>query len=115
VISLEAAIHQITERPAAYFGMVDRGTIREGYHADLVVFDPATVAGRPMSRRHDLPGDSEAYRIYAEADGIDHVIVNGVEIVRQGEHTGALPGKLLRSGRDTRTVPLDALREKAPA
>jgi N-acyl-D-aspartate/D-glutamate deacylase len=115
VISLEAAIHQISERPAAYFGIVGRGSIREGYYADLVVFDPATVAGRPMTRRHDLPGDDEAYRIYAEADGIDHVIVNGVEIVRRGEHTGALPGTLLRSGRDTRTVPLDALREKAAA
>jgi N-acyl-D-aspartate/D-glutamate deacylase len=115
VIALEAAIHQITERPAVYFGMVDRGAIREGYHADLVVFDPATVASRPMGRRHDLPGDAEAYRIYAEAEGIDHVIVNGVEIVRHGEHTGALPGTLLRSGRDTRTVPLDALREKAAA
>ncbi|MBW8754593.1 MAG: amidohydrolase family protein [Sphingomonadales bacterium] len=112
VISLEAAIHQITERPAVYFGLIDRGAIREGYHADLVVFDPATVGGKPMGRRYDLPGDSEAYRIYAEADGIDRVIVNGVEIVRHGEHTGALPGRLLRSGRDTRTVALDALQDE---
>lgn len=110
VISLEAAIHQITERPAAYFGLIDRGAIREGFHADLVVFDTETVGGKPMGRRYDLPGDCEAYRIYAEAEGIDHVLVNGVEIVRHGEHTGALPGTLLKSGRDTRTVAMDALR-----
>jgi len=112
IITLEAAIHELTERPATYFGLIDRGVIREGYHADIVVFDPARVAGRPIGRRHDLPGGSE-YRMYSEADGIDHVFVNGVEIVRHGAHTGALPGTLLRSGRDTRTVPLDALRGKA--
>ena len=56
-----------------------------------------------------MPGNQ--YRLYAEADGIDHVIVNGVEIVRSGEHTGKLPGTVLRSGRDTRTVPLDVMRE----
>jgi N-acyl-D-aspartate/D-glutamate deacylase len=115
VIGLEAAIHQLTARPAAYFGLIERGTIREGYHADLVVFDPQTIAGRPINRRHDLPGGEQNYRMYAEADGIDHVLVNGVEIVRHGTHTGALPGTLLRSGKDTRTVPLDALREKAAA
>jgi N-acyl-D-aspartate/D-glutamate deacylase len=112
IISLEEAIYQITARPAAYFGLVDRGAIRVGNHADLVVFDLATVASRPMGRRHDLPGDAAAYRIYAEAEGIDHVLVNGIEIVRSGEHTGALPGKLLRSGRDTRTVPMDAMRKR---
>lgn len=113
IISLEQAVHQITLRPAAYFGLVDRGAIREGWHADLVIFDPDTIGGQPMGRRHDLPGDKEAYRIYAEADGIDHVLVNGVEIVRHGAHTGALPGTLLRSGRDTRTVPLDVMRRQA--
>jgi hypothetical protein len=77
------------------------------------VFDPDTVASQPMGRRHDLPGDAEAYRIYAEAVGIDHVIVNGVTIVRHGTHTGALPGALLRSGRDTRTVPMNVLQREA--
>jgi N-acyl-D-aspartate/D-glutamate deacylase len=84
--------------------------IRAGCRADVVVFDPATIGSRPVVRRHDLPGCGEDYRLYAEAEGIDHVLVNGVEIVRRGEHTGALPGALLRSGRDTRTVPMDAMR-----
>jgi N-acyl-D-aspartate/D-glutamate deacylase len=112
IISLEEAVHQITARPAAYFGLVDRGAIRPGNHADVVVFDPQTVGGRPIGRRHDLPGDTTAYRIYAEATGIDHVLVNGVEIVRHGRHTGALPGTLLRSGRDTRTVSMDVMRKR---
>ncbi len=112
IISLEAAIHQITARPAAYFGLVDRGELREGYHADIVVFDADRIERGPTYRRFDLPGGSE-YRLYADAIGIDHVLVNGVEIVRHGEHTGKLPGTVLRSGRDTRTVAIDALQAKA--
>jgi N-acyl-D-aspartate/D-glutamate deacylase len=110
VISLEQAIHKMTERPAAYFGLVDRGTIAPGNHADLVVFDPATIGRGPTYLRYDLPGDSTSYRIYADAFGISHVLVNGVEIVRDGVHTGRLPGTVLRSGRDTRTVAMDAMR-----
>jgi N-acyl-D-aspartate/D-glutamate deacylase len=110
IITMEAAIHQLTARPAAYFGLIDRGAIREGYRADLVVFDPATIGCRPVVRRHDLPGSTEDYRLYAEAEGIDQVLVNGVQIVSHGRHTGALPGTLLRSGRDTRTVAMDAMR-----
>jgi N-acyl-D-aspartate/D-glutamate deacylase len=109
VISLEEAVHQITLRPATYFGFIDRGAIRQGYHADLVVFDPSTVARGPTSRRTDLPGSS-AFRLYADAVGIRNVFVNGTEIVRDGGHSGKLPGKVLRSGSDTRTMPLNALR-----
>jgi N-acyl-D-aspartate/D-glutamate deacylase len=110
IITLEAAIHQLTARVAAYFGLIDRGRIAEGQHADIVVFDPATVRGQPIGRRYDLPGGDE-YRMYSEAEGIDHVLVGGVEIVRHGQHTGKLPGTLLRSGRDTRTVPMDVMRQ----
>ena len=112
VIGLEAAIHQITSRPAAYFGLIDRGELREGYHADIVVFDADGIARGPTYRRHDLPG-GDAFRLYADAIGIDHVLVNGVEIVRGGEHTGELPGTVLRSGRDTRTVAIGALQAKS--
>jgi N-acyl-D-aspartate/D-glutamate deacylase len=115
VISLEQAIHQMTQRAADYFGLVDRGTIAEGQFADLVVFDPATVGRGPTYFRHDLPGADDAFRLYAEAEGISHVFVNGVEIVREGRHTGKLPGTVLRSGKNTRTSPLAALRDKVAA
>ena len=109
VISLEEAVHQITQRPANYFGLIDRGTLAPGQHADIVIFDPDTVGRGPSYNRYDVPG-GDNFRIYADAEGIDRVIVNGVTIVRDGEHSGALPGTVLRSGRDTRTVAIDALR-----
>ena len=112
VISLEQAVHQMTQRAAAYFGLIDRGVVAEGHHADLVVFDPATVSRGKTYFRHDLPGSTEAFRLYADPEGVDHVLVNGVEIVRKGEHRGNLPGTVLRSGRDTRTVAMNALQEK---
>jgi N-acyl-D-aspartate/D-glutamate deacylase len=108
VITLEAAVHQITDRPARYYGLIDRGRIALGNHADLVVFDAETVGRGPSYYRYDVPGNE--LRIYADALGIDHVFVNGVQIVKNGEHTGATPGQVLRSGRDTRTVALDAMR-----
>jgi N-acyl-D-aspartate/D-glutamate deacylase len=112
VISLEEAVHQLTDRPARYVGLIDRGRLAVGHHADVVVFDEASVGPAPTYPRYDVPG--EQFRLYAEANGVAHVIVNGVEIVRRGEHTGKLPGKVLRSGQDTRTVPIGAMRD-APA
>ncbi len=109
VISLEEAVHRITDRIARYFGLIDRGRIAPGYHADLVLFDKATVGRGPIGMRDDIPGG--ASRVYADAVGIPHVFVNGVQIVREGAHTGKMPGTVFRSGRDTRTVAMDALRE----
>jgi N-acyl-D-aspartate/D-glutamate deacylase len=102
----------MTDRPARYMGLIGRGLLKPGYHADIVVFDEARIARGPTYYRHDVPGDQ--LRIYADAEGIDHVLVNGVEIVRGGEHTGKLPGTVLRSGKDTRTVLPGALREDRP-
>jgi len=112
VITLEEAIYQMTDRPARYMGLVDRGLLKPGHHADIVVFDQNSIARGPTYFRYDVPGNQ--FRVYADAQGIDHVFVNGVEIVRGGEHTGALPGVVLRSGRDTRTVLPGALRENRP-
>jgi N-acyl-D-aspartate/D-glutamate deacylase len=99
LLPLEEAIHQLTERPARLYGLTDRGRIAEGAVADLVVFDPAAVAPGPIHTRRDLPAG--AARLYAEAEGIEHVFVGGTEVVRGKQFTGARPGAVLRSGRDS--------------
>jgi N-acyl-D-aspartate/D-glutamate deacylase len=75
--------------------------LKAGWYADIVVFDPKTVGSGPVHMRPDLPCNEP--RIYADAYGVDHVFVNGVQIIRNGEHTHAMPGKALRSGKDTYT------------
>jgi N-acyl-D-aspartate/D-glutamate deacylase len=102
LVTMEQAVHQLTQVPAQLYGLRDRGVLRDGAWADLVVFDPSRVAPRPERTRSDLPGG--ASRLVAEADGFAHVLVNGTEIVADGAFTGATPGRLLRSGRDTETV-----------
>lgn len=100
--SLEEAVQQLTDVPARFYGLRDRGRIEPGCWADLVVFDPERVGPGPERTRQDLPGG--ASRLYAEATGVEHVLVNGTEIVRGGEFTGRTPGAVLRSGQDTATV-----------
>jgi len=102
LMPLEEAVALLTDRQARLYGVRERGRIADGWHADLVVLDPETVAPGPISWRNDLPAG--AGRLYGEAEGIARVIVNGTEIVRDGELTGATPGTVLRSGRDTETV-----------
>jgi N-acyl-D-aspartate/D-glutamate deacylase len=102
VIALEDAVHQLTDVPARLYGLRERGRLVEGWHADVVVFDPERVDVGETYTRFDLPAG--AGRLYADAEGIEHVLVNGVEIVRGQEHTGALPGTIFHSGRDTDTV-----------
>jgi len=102
LVSVERAVQMMTQAPARHFGLVDRGEIREGWKADLAVIDPNTVAAGPVERADDLPGG--AWRLVAAAHGVEHVFVNGREIVRSGQVTGTLPGQVLRSGKDTYTV-----------
>jgi N-acyl-D-amino-acid deacylase len=84
VISIEEAVHRLTGLPADNLELVDRGRLIPGAFADVVVFDPETVADRAT---FELP--------HQLAVGIRHVFVNGGQVVRDGEHTGALPGRAL--------------------
>lgn len=102
LMSLERAVQLFTDAPARFYGLAGRGRIAEGWAADLVVLDPATVGPGTVAPRQDLPAGG--WRLYSEATGIDRTIVNGVEIVRDGEVTGDTPGTALRSGRDSETV-----------
>jgi N-acyl-D-aspartate/D-glutamate deacylase len=94
----------MTDRPARFYGLKDRGRIAEGFHADVVVFDPARVGSLPVALVDDLPGGGE--RLDAGSVGVVHVLVAGREVVRDGQVTGERPGRVLRSGRDTETVTL---------
>jgi N-acyl-D-aspartate/D-glutamate deacylase len=103
LLSVEEAVRLITSVPAERFGLTGRGRLTEGACADIVVFDPDRIASGPFVMKPDLPcGES---RVYSEAVGIPHVIVNGVPVVRDGAATGRAGGRVLRSGRDTHTVP----------
>jgi N-acyl-D-aspartate/D-glutamate deacylase len=104
VLSLEEAVHLLTDVQAQLYGLRERGQVTAGWYADLVVLDPALVGSQKVAMRYDLPGG--AGRLYAAANGIEHVIVNGTPVVRQGELTGQRHGRLLRSGRDTMTASL---------
>jgi N-acyl-D-amino-acid deacylase len=85
ILSLEEAVRRMTSLPAGHFRFAGRGLIKEGFAADLVVFNPATVAD---AATFETP--------HAYATGIPHVIVNGVLVVKDSEHTSARPGTVLR-------------------
>jgi N-acyl-D-amino-acid deacylase len=89
ILTLEEAIRRMTSAPAARLGLADRGVIREGAAGDVVVFDPETV------RSNATYDDPRRF-----PTGIDHVVVAGRLVVRDGRHTGATPGRALRHGRD---------------
>ena len=95
-MSLERAVQRITSEPARFFGMSDRGVIAAGKAADCVVFDPNTVDAGEKVMLNDLPGGER--RFVQRAEGIHYVVVNGEVVLTHGEHSGALPGQMLRAG-----------------
>jgi N-acyl-D-aspartate/D-glutamate deacylase len=101
-VTIEEAVHLLSDVPARLYGLRGRGRLAPGAHADIVIFDPATVGPAGERTRDDLPGG--ASRIVAESRGVQRVLVAGTEIVRDGAYTGATPGRVLRAGRDTETV-----------
>ena len=101
LLPVERAVQLMTEKPAALFGLRDRGRLRPGYHADIFIFDPATVGASLPRTSYDLPANGQ--RLLSDPEGVERVLVNGREIVVNGELTDQTPGTILRSGRDTRT------------
>ncbi len=83
--TLQDAVRRLTSLPATNLGLKDRGALRTGYHADLAIFDPRTIADRAT---FDKP---QTY-----ATGMRHVFVNGVQVLKDGEHTGAKPGRFVK-------------------
>jgi N-acyl-D-aspartate/D-glutamate deacylase len=93
-LTLEQAVHRLTGMPATVHGIVDRGFVRVGARADLVLFDPARLRAGKAHLVEDFPGPSARYVI--DAEGYEGVIVNGVPVMEKGAATGALPGVVLQ-------------------
>ncbi len=93
VLSLEEAIHRLTSLPASHLKLDRRGSLQTGFFADVVIFDPETI------QDHATFEDPHQY-----STGVVHVFVNGQQVLKDGEHTGALPGRVVRGpgGRESR-------------
>jgi N-acyl-D-amino-acid deacylase len=95
VMSLEQAVRRLTFESASIFGLYDRGLLRPGMVADIVIFDPDTVKPLPLEVLHDFP--TGAKRIKEPAQGVHMTIVNGQVLMEDGKHSGNLPGRVLRN------------------
>ena len=95
IMSLELAVRRLTFDSASALGLFDRGLLRPGMAADIVIFNPDTVAPLPESIVHDFPAGG--WRVKEAAAGVMSTIVNGEVLLENGEHTGALPGKVMRN------------------
>ena len=94
-MTLEQAVRRLTFDSASIFGLYDRGLLRPGMVADIVIFDPHTVRPLPLEVVHDFP--TGAKRIKEPAEGIMATVVNGEVLMEGGKHTGVLPGRVLRN------------------
>ncbi len=94
-MTLEQAVRRLTFESASTFGLYDRGLLRPGMVADIVIFDPDTVKPLPLEVLHDFP--TGAKRIKEPAQGIHMTIVNGQVLMEDGKHSGNLPGRVLRN------------------
>ena len=95
-VTVEDAVRRLTGQPAQAFRIAGRGLVREGYFADLVAFDPATIGTTPIERVHDQPGGAD--RLIVRSTGVEHMWVNGVATRSAGEDIpGVASGRVLRS------------------
>jgi N-acyl-D-amino-acid deacylase len=85
LVPLQEAVRRLTSMPAGHLGIRERGALRQGYFADLAIFDPATITDRATFEQP-----------HQYAVGMRHVFVNGVQVLADGEHTGATPGRAVR-------------------
>src|SRR5690606_7163163 len=85
IVPLEEAVRRLTSLPAHNLRIDRRGLLKPGCFADVVVFDPATIQDHATFQKP-----------HQYASGMEHVFVNGVQVIRQGEHTGATPGRVVR-------------------
>ncbi|MEM5773721.1 MAG: amidohydrolase family protein, partial [Anaerolineaceae bacterium] len=85
LMPLEEAIRKITSLPASNLKIQQRGSLKHGYFADVVVFDPATIQDHATFQKPQV-----------FATGVQHVFVNGTQVLKDGEHTGAMPGQVVR-------------------
>ncbi len=95
IMSIEEGVRQLTSIPADIFGVVGRGRIQIGSKADIIVFDYEALSLNESEESYDLPGN--AMRLKQTARGIPYTIVNGEVLIENGEHTGALPGHVVRN------------------
>ena len=97
VLSLEHAVRRLTFDSATAFGIYDRGLLRPGLAADMVVFDPKTVRPRKQEVVHDLPNNG--WRMRVTSEGIEYTVVNGEVLLERGRYTEATPGHVVRNAR----------------
>ena len=97
--TLEDAVRRITQLPAAVCGIERRGMLARGYHADVMMFDPARLRLGKKQLVRDMPGGEERWQVLPE--GVKRVLVNGEVIVEDGKLSGARPGRVLRVGNPT--------------
>jgi N-acyl-D-amino-acid deacylase len=97
VLTLQEAIRKMTSFPAQRLGLMDRGVLRPGAWADIVVFDLERIHDRATNLYpHPYPFENYPHNY---PDGIDYVLVNGAMVVDRAEHSGALPGQVLKHRR----------------
>jgi N-acyl-D-aspartate/D-glutamate deacylase len=95
IMTLEQAVKRLTFDNANVFGIYDRGVLRPGMAADMVLFDPDTINVLPEEPVYDLPKGN--WRLRELASGIDCTVVNGKVLIENGKPTGATPGRMLRN------------------